>query len=304
VADYYSILGVSKKSTAEDIKKAYRKLAVKYHPDKNIGNKEAEEKFKQINEAHEVLSDPEKRKKYDRFGENWNKVPEGAGEGQYRSSGPSGGSQSYSYEGDPGEFFGNGGDFSNIFEQFFNRGGSGERSSRSGKSAGRDMQASIAISLEEAYHGEAKIIELDGQKIRIRLKPGTYEGLMIRLAGKAPSPRGQAGDLYLTIHIHPSNEYRIDGINLRQQLKIDLFTAVLGGEKEVHTLAGKLKVKVPEGAQNGSVLKIKGKGMPMYNEPGKYGDLFLEILVEIPQRLNAEQKEMFMKLKGSFAKRS
>ncbi|HYJ38751.1 MAG TPA: J domain-containing protein, partial [Chitinophagaceae bacterium] len=246
MADYYSILGVSKTATAEEIKKAYRKLAVKFHPDKNPGNKEAEEKFKQISVAYEVLSDDEKRKKYNRFGENWNKVPEGAEEAQYQQ-GP-GGRQTYHYEGEPSDFFGNGGDYSNIFEQFFNT-GRGARSSRSGSAKGRDVQAEIFITLEEAYNGVAKIIEVDGNKIRIKLKPGTYDGLMIRLAGKAPSARGQAGDLYLTIHISPSNEYRIDGINLRQQLKIDLFTAVLGGEQEVHTMAGKLKVKILEGAQ-------------------------------------------------------
>jgi curved DNA-binding protein len=301
VADYYSILGVSKTASNEEIKKAYRKLAVKYHPDKNAGNKQAEEKFKQVSEAYEVLSDPEKRKKYDRFGENWNKVPEGAEHGQYHQYGPSGGGRTYHYEGDAGDYFENGGDFSSIFEQFFNRPGQTGRSAKGG-SRGRDVQAEIFISLEEAYHGEAKIIDLNGEKIRIKLKPGTYEGLVIRLPGKAPSPKGKAGDLYITIHIYQSPDYRVDGMNLRQQLRIDLFLAVLGGEKEVTTLAGKLKVKIPQGAQNGSVLKLKGKGMPTYDDPNKHGDLFLEIHVDIPEKLTEEQRELFRKLAGTFGK--
>jgi len=303
-ADYYSILGVNKDATAEQIKKAFRKLAVKYHPDKNQGKKEAEEKFKQINEAYEVLSDPEKRKKYDRFGENWNKVPEGAqGEGgqyQYRSPG---GGQSYYYEGDPSEFFGEGADYSNIFESFFNRSRSSRGQPASEPSRGRDMQAEISISLEEAYHGVAKIIELNGQKIRIRLKPGTYDGLMIRLPGKAQAPeRGEPGDLYLTIHVLPHPAYRVEGNNIRQIFSIDLFTAVLGGEKEVTTLAGKLKVKIPPSTQNGKILKIKGKGMPVYNEPGSFGDLLLEIQVQVPEKLTDEQKELFRQLQASFRK--
>ena len=299
MADYYSILGISKDAGAEDIKKAYRKLAVKYHPDKNAGNKEAEEKFKQINEAYEVLSDAEKKKKYDKYGENWNKIPEGAqGKHQYGAGGQGG---SYHYEGDPSEFFGgNGGDFSNLFEQFFTGSGRGARGRASSRA--RDVESAITIGLEEAYHGMAQIIEVAGQKIRIKLKPGTYEGLVIKLPGKAPSIKGKAGDLYLTIHIRVPEEYELEGLNIRQHLNIDLFTAVLGGEKEVNTLAGRLKVKVPEATKEGSVLKLKGKGMPMYNDPAKYGDLLLELHLQLPEKLTEEQKALFRKLKDSFSR--
>ena len=300
MADFYSILGVARTASGDEIKKAFRKLAVKYHPDKNPGNKEAEDRFKQINEAYEVLSDEEKRKKYDRFGENWNKMPEG-GEGQYQYGSSAGGQHNY-YEGDPSDFFGgNGGDYSNIFEQFFSRSGSG-RGSRASSSRARDVQAELSITLEEAFHGVAKIIELDGQKIRIRLKQGTYDGLVIRLPGKAPGTKGKNGDLYLTIHVITDPVHKVEGLNIRQQLQVDMFMAILGGEKEVDTLAGRLKVKIPEGTQPGQVLKIKGKGMPAYNEVGTAGDLLLEIQVRLPEHLTEEQKELFKRLRSTFTK--
>jgi curved DNA-binding protein len=293
LADYYSILGVSKTASADEIKKAFRKLAVKYHPDKNAGNKDAEEKFKQINEAYEVLSDETKRKKYDRFGENWNKVPEGAE--QFQQGARPGGS--YQYEGDPSEFFGgNGGDFSDIFEQFFTRSGRGNN----GGTRARDVQAALTVSLEDAYHGTAQVIEVGGQKIRIKLKPGTYEGLVIRLPGKAPATKGKAGDLYLTIHVRVPEQYHIDGLDIRQTVSIDLFTALLGGEKEVETVSGRVKVKIPEGTQNGKVLKLKGKGMPEYDDPNHHGDLLLEIQVQLPSKLTEEQKELLRKLQRTF----
>ena len=297
MADYYSILGVSKNASAAEIKKAYRKLAVKYHPDKNPGKKEAEEKFKQINEAYEVLSDEDKRKKYDRFGENWNKVPEGA-ENQYRY-GPQGGQgQQHYQEGDPSEFFGrNGEDYSSIFEQFFGR--SNRSGGKGSASRARDVQAEMTISLEEAYHGVSRIIELSGQKIRIKLKPDTYEGLMIRLHGKAPSTKGKAGDLYITVHVSTPPDIRVDALDIHQPLYVDLVTAVMGGEKEVNTFSGKLKVKIPEGTQHGKILKLRDKGMPQYDDPSRHGDLLLEIHVQIPQNLTAEQKELFRKLKES-----
>jgi len=306
--DYYSILGVKKDATDDEIKKSYRKKAVKFHPDKNPGNKEAEEKFKELNEAHEVLSDPDKRKKYDRFGENWNRVDESQadGGGQYQYS--PGGGQTFYYEGDPSEFFGQEEDLSDLFEMFGRQskassaGSSRSKRAGSNRFKGQDLHAELAITLEEAYEGTAKIFEINNQKIRIKLKPGTYEGLIIRLPGKGTpgSNEGPNGDLYITIHVLPHPIYERDGDNIKMVIPVDLFTAVLGGEKEVTTLAGKIKVKIPPGTQNGKILRIPGKGMPLYDQPGSYGDLLLEIRVQIPEKLTDQQKELFTQLQSSF----
>lgn len=297
--DFYSILGLAKTASEEEIKKAYRKLAVKFHPDKNPGDKSAEERFKEINEAYEVLSDPEKRKKYDRFGENWNRVDESqAAGGGY----PGGGNGNYYYEGDPSQFFGqSGGDFSDIFENLFS-GAGGSHRARNGKIKGQDLQGSLAINLEEAYAGTAKVFEINGQKIRIQLKPGAYDGQVIRLSGKGgPGVNGgPAGDLYITLQVAAHAVYKRDGDLLNETISVDMFTAVLGGDKEVPTMSGKIKIKIPAGTQNGKTLRIKGKGMPVYNKAGQFGDLLLHINVNIPENLTDEQKELFGKLKETF----
>lgn len=305
--DFYSILGVSKQAKDEEIKKAFRKLAVKFHPDKNPGNKEAEDKFKEINEAYEVLSDPDKRKKYDKYGANWNQF-NGAQQGQHHyQDGSAGGGQSYRYEGDPSDFFGQGqgGDFSDIFGEFFSRtgaGGGGSKRGGSRKYKGQDYNAEMTIGLEEAYQGTARVVTLNEQKIRITLKPGAYNGLTIKLAGKgAPGINGgPAGDLYIAIHVLPHAIYKRDGDDIRQTVQVDLFTAVLGGEKELSTMAGLLKIKIPAGTQSGKILRIRGKGMPVYNKPDQTGDLLVEIQVLIPEKLTAQQQELFRQLQASF----
>ena len=295
--DFYTILGVTKTASADELKKAFRKLAVKYHPDKNPGDKGAEEKFKELNEAYEVLSDPDKRKKYDQFGENWNRMSEqqANGNGGYHYQGSPGG-QSFNFEGDPSDFFGGGGgDYSDLFENFFRSGG---RSGGSKSSRAKDIRGGISISLEDAFHGAAKVFEVNGEKIRIQLKPGAYDGLEIKLAGKGNpgGKNGKPGDLYLVIQVAPDPAYERTGNDLRQSLMVDLFTAVLGGDVQLSTLAGTLKLKIPAGTQNGKILRIKGKGMPVYNQPGAAGDLLLQIQVAIPENLSPEQQEEFRKL--------
>lgn len=293
--DYYKILGVPKNASQEEIKKAYRKLAVKYHPDKNQGNKEAEERFKEVNEANEVLGDPEKRRKYDELGENWRHfqqsgAPRGGGFDWSQWQQQTGGG-TYS-QGD--EFFE--GDFSDFFNTIFGS-GAGRTGRRPGK--GHDYRGDIDLTLEEACHGTTRILQLNGQKIRITTKPGTAEGQTLRIKGKgAPGTGGgPAGDLYVHIHVLPHPRYTREGNDLVQRVHIDLYTAILGGKVEVPTLGGMLNIHVPAGTQPGKRLRLKGKGMPLYGSKTGFGDMFVEIQVDIPQTLSPAEKELFEELR-------
>jgi len=304
--DYYKILGVEKTATKEEISKAFRKLAVKYHPDKNPNNKAAEEKFKEITEAHEVLSDPEKRKKYDALGANWN---------QYQSTGRGfedffsqfGGARkgtgtTYEFSGDFGDLFGEmGGGFSDFFESFFGR---RERQARSGFSSkgfqsqptGFDVEADLHITLEEAFNGSERQISIDGKKLKIKITPGTTDGQKLRLKGLGRSSiqGGTKGDLFLNIHIlqHPFYEMK-DG-ELFYNLDTDLYTAVLGGNEEIITLDGKkISINIPEGTESEKILRLKKLGLQKDNERG---DLFVKVHVTIPKNLSEKEKKLFKEL--------
>ena len=319
--DYYKTLGVSKNATQDEIKKAYRKLAVKYHPDKHPDDKEADTKFKEINEAYEVLKDPEKRKKYDQLGANW-KQYEQAGYGGGQGSGYGGfdwsqfggrgaGSRSYHFEGDLGDMFGeSGGGFSDFFNMFFGGGmgnasnqgfgdfgsfGGGRRSSK-----GQDLQAEMELSVYEAYHGASRILNVEGHKLRINTKPGAYDGQELRIKGKgAPGPGGgENGDIYIKIRVRPDQEYRLDGHNIIKEVPVDLYTAVLGGKIRVSTLAGTINVSIPEGTQPGKTLRLRGKGMPVFGKSGQYGDLLLKLKIEVPTHLSKDEKSLFKKLQN------
>lgn len=297
--DYYSILGVSKSASQDEIKKAFRKLAVKYHPDKNPGNKTAEEKFKEITEANEVLSDPEKRKQYDRLGANWKQYQN---TGFDQSAGRGGPRYTYNtQEGDGSEFFGGSG-FSDFFESFF---GSGRQ--RSGGfgfgSPESDLAGEVPISLEEAYHGTERIINADGQRIKVKIKPGAYDGLKLKVKGKGQKgSSGKAGDLYLTIRVQPGQEYERKGNDLYMNAPVDVFKALLGGKQEITTLSGKINITLPEGTQNEKVVRLKGKGMPVYGEPDQHGDLYVKLIIHLPAHLTDEQKELIRKLQATFHK--
>jgi curved DNA-binding protein len=302
--DYYKILGVDKKASQEEIKKAYRKLAVKYHPDKNPGDKIAEEKFKEITEANEVLSDPEKRKKYDTLGAHWKQYeqagfdPSAAGFG-----GPKGGHYYYEFKGDPSEVFGESG-FSDFFESFFGRAAGRGNASRDFHAdiPGNDLSGDLTITLQEAYSGTERIIDLGKEKIKIKIKPGAYDGLKLKVKGKGqPGRSGKHGDLYLTVHVQPHSIFKRNGDDLHMNLPVDVFTMMLGGKVQVITLSGPVNISLPEGTQNGKQLRLRGKGMPVYDK-NSHGDLYIKIEAQLPAALTPEQKELVQKLQASFHK--
>jgi curved DNA-binding protein len=305
--DYYKTLGVAKTATAEELRKAYRKLARKYHPDVNPNNKEAEEKFKEISEAHEVLSDPEKRKKYDTLGSDWKKYEQAGAQGGFdwgRYSQGGGGQQQHQYsQEDLGEMFGGGGNFSDFFENIFGGrppggGGVRGRQSRSFAYKGQDYQAEMEISFDEAYKGTERIINVNGQQLRIKTKPGAADGQVLRLKGKgAPGAQGgESGDLFITVKIRQDATYKRNGDDLNKDVDIPLYTAVLGGEVNVVTLNGTIKMKIPAGAQNDMVLRAKGKGFPKYGKENEFGDLYLKLKIRIPKELTARERELFEEL--------
>lgn len=302
--DYYKILGVSKDATQDEIKKAYRKLAVKYHPDKNPDNKEAEEKFKDIAEAYEVLKDPEKRKHYNELGANWKYYQQqsanGGGSDWSQFGGRPGGTR-VEFEGDFNDLFGNSG-FSDFFESFFG-GGFGRRQSHGSQSfgsfKGQDYEAEVSITLEEAYYGTTKVLILDGKKIRIKLKPGINDGQTLRIKGKGTPGinGGPAGDLYLKVLIKNNSAFERKGDDLYVDVPIDLYTVLLGGKVNIPTIKGKVSVTIPKETENGKVLRLKGLGMPNYKHNTQYGDLYAKISITLPKHLSKEEIELFKKLK-------
>jgi len=302
--NYYRILGVDEDASQDQIKKAYRKLALRYHPDKNSGDKRSEEKFKDISEAHAVLGDPVKRKKYDQLGANWDQYEQsGFDPGSQRFSGrrPQG-SHFYGSHGNPsGGFMGREGGFSDFFQSFFGGMGSGPRGFEdlfNDEPAG-DLAGEIRISLREAFLGADRIVDLGNEKIKVSIKPGAYEGLKLRVKGKGQrASRGSQGNLYLTVHVNPDPEFIRKGNDLYINVPVDLFTALLGGKVGIQTLSGPLKISIPEGSQNDMKLRLKGRGMPVYGKPDR-GDLFVQLKVKLPVKLNATQKELVKELQQS-----
>ena len=287
--DYYKILGVSKTATTEEIKKAYRKLAVKYHPDKNQGNKAAEEKFKEANEANDVLSDPEKRKKYDELGENW-KYYQGAGNPPPNYGFSGGNRQHYSSQNTDNE------SFSDFFESIFGNRFGGNR----GRSKGDDYQTNVTISLEEAYMGTARLLEVNGEKLQMKFKPGTADEQNLRIKGKGGSggKNGERGDIYVTVHVSSHPYFERKGDDLFCDLVVDLYTAVLGGKTTVNTLKGPIQINIPKETENGKVLRLKGLGMPKYANPNDFGDMYAKVKLTLPKNLTKEEIELFQQLKN------
>lgn len=295
--DYYEVLGIPKGASSDEIKKAYRKLALKYHPDYNPGNKEAEEKFKEINEANEVLSDPEKRKKYDQYGENWKHADEfEAQQQQYRQyQNGQGGGTYWSSSGD-------GSEFSDFFEQMF--GGMGGRSGRSSRSSysfrGQDYTTELQVSLSDAAKTHKQIISVNGKNLRITIPAGIADGQTIKLKGQGgPGVNGgPAGDLYITFHIPEDSRFKRVGDDLYVTAPLNLYTAILGGEQIVETMDSKVKLKIKPGTQNNTKVRLKGKGFPVYKEEGKFGDMIVTYSIDIPTNLTDKQKDLFREIQS------
>ncbi|GAA4396024.1 J domain-containing protein [Nibrella viscosa] len=292
--DYYAVLGVPKDASDEDIKKAYRKLARKHHPDLNPNNPEAHKQFQQINEANEVLSDPEKRTKYDQYGKDWQQAEqfEQARRQQQQAYGqPPGGG--YSFTGDFDDSM-----FSDFFASMFGEQAGRQRSRRQAQFRGSDYQAELHLSLVDAYTTHKQTLTVNGQNIRITIPAGVENGQKIKLAGYgAPGASGGPnGDLYITFVIGDDPRFKRKGNDLYVTEELDLYTAVLGGEKIIDTMGGKVKVTVPPETQNGATVRLRGKGFPVYKDEGKFGDLYVQWQVKIPTDLTEEQKELFRKL--------
>ncbi|MCJ7465613.1 MAG: J domain-containing protein [Maribacter sp.] len=288
--DYYKILGVPKNATETDIKKAYRKMARKYHPDINPNNAGAEQKFKEVNEANEVLSDPEKRKKYDQYGKDWQHAEEFE---KARSQQSSRRSPNQQYAGDFG-----GQDFSDFFETMFGGANSGFSGGRQVKFRGQDFNAELKLQLRDVYASHKQTLTVNGKNIRITIPAGIENGQTIKISGHGGPGRngGPNGDLFISFSIENTTPFKRDGSNLYKNVDLDLYTAVLGGDLMVDTFDGKAKLNIKPETQNGTTVKLKGKGFPVYKKEGQFGDLFITYTVKTPTNLSQREKELFKEL--------
>ena len=291
--DYYKILEVDKKATEAEIKKAYRKLARKYHPDLNPNDKEAERKFKEINEANEVLSHSENRKKYDDYGENWQHAEEfekSKQQRQYQGNGQQGGYGEGGFSGS--------GDFSNFFESMFGGRSTAGGSRREAQFKGQDFSTELHLDLKDVYNTHKRTLTINGKNIRITIPAGVENGQQIKISGVGGegSSGGPKGDLYITFTVANHTEFKRDKNNLYASVALDLYTALLGGEITVATFDGKVKLTLKPGTQNGTIVKLKGKGFPIYKKEGEFGDLYITYQVKIPTDLSQKEKELFTEL--------
>lgn len=288
--DYYKILGVDKSASDKDVKNAYRKLARKYHPDLNPNDAEANKKFQQLNEANEVLSDAEKRKKYDKYGENWQNGEAYEQQQRQQRSYGGGGGQSFDFDG-----FGSGDNFSDFFQSMFGGGGGRGRQARY---RGQDQNAELQLELHQIAETHKQTFSVNGKNIRITIPAGVENGQTIKIAGHggAGANGGPAGDLFIKFNIMDDPRFKRQGSDLYSTAKIDLYTAVLGGEITVDTLTGKVKIKLKPETQNGTRVKLKGKGLPIYKKDTEHGDLYVTYDVQVPINLTEQQRQLFEEL--------
>jgi curved DNA-binding protein len=321
--DYYQTLGVAKSASDKELKQAFRKLARKFHPDVNPGDKSAEGRFKEINEAYEVLGDPAKRKKYDELGANWRMYeqaqeqgePFGAGSpfGSGGGAAGQGGAWTINTGGGPGgyrtmtqeemqDLFGNEDPFSDFFRTFFGGGGArepGRGRGRSRSQKGQDIEHEVELTLEEAYHGATRRMSIKegghARSVDVRIPVGVKDGSRVRAAGEgaAGSNGGASGDLYLRVRVKPHPVFERKGDDLHTRVPVSVTTGVLGGEAQVPTITGSVRLKIPEGTQNGQVFRLKGHGMPQVGRPDDRGDLYATVEVQLPRTLTKEQRQHY-----------
>lgn len=289
--DYYSVLGVAKNASEADIKKAYRKMARKYHPDINPNNKEADKKFKEVNEANEVLSKPENRKKYDKYGENWKHAEQyEQAEKQQQNYRESRGRGQSTYQGGG---FGGDADFSDFFGSMFGGGGG-----RQSKFRGQDFTAELELDLKEVYKTHQRTLTVNGKNIRLTIPAGVADGQVIKIKGYGGQGAngGTNGDLNIKFSVKNTTAFKRDGNNLLATAALDVYTAMLGGNITVDTFDGKVKLKVAPETENGTKVKLKGKGFPVYKKEGTFGDLIITYELSIPKNLSKDEKELVEKL--------
>jgi curved DNA-binding protein len=298
--DYYQVLGVKRGAGEKEIKKAYRKLARQFHPDLNPGDKQSEERFKEINEAYEVLSDADKRAQYDRLGRQYQEWQSMGGQGHVpwedlmHQAGM--GDIRYQAYGDAG------GGFSDFFDMLFGGlgGNAGRSRSRPPKAPirGRDEGQEITITLEEAYSGTRRVLNRDGKQLTVHIPPGAKDGTRVRVSGKGEKGHagGQPGDLYLVVRVQEHPEYQRKEDDLHRDFELDVYRAVLGGEVRVPTLAGDVRLKIPPGTQSGQKFRLAGRGMPLLHNPDEHGDLYISVLIQVPKNLSKEERQLFEKL--------
>ncbi|GAB4580595.1 MAG: DnaJ C-terminal domain-containing protein [Anaerolineales bacterium] len=302
--DYYKTLGLNKNATQDEIRDAFRKLARQYHPDANPGDKGAEEKFKQINEAYQVLSDPDKRSKYDQFGSAWQNYTRGGGRpedfnwGQWASRG--GGTRTVNVE-DLGEMFGGIGGFSDFFETLFGRGAGGAASGvPSRMRGGRDTEQEVEITLDEAFHGSSRVFERpDGTRMEVKIPKGVRTGSKVRVAGQGAKTTygGVSGDLYLRIKVAEHPMFKREKDDLLVNVPVNLYTAILGGEVEIPTLNRPVQLKIPALTQNGKTFRLRGLGMPNPQKTEARGDLLATIEIKLPTQLSNQERALFEQLR-------
>ena len=289
--DYYKTLGVQKNSSDDEIKKAYRKLALKYHPDKNKGDKDAEQKFKEISEAYEVLKDRDKRAKYDNLGSSYNRYRQtGGGADNFDFSDWFSNSHSRGRSGNFGDMFGSGG-VSDFFSKIFG-GGINEQRSRPAK----NYNTTLEISLTEAFSGVKKIIKIGTDKIEVNIKPGINDGQLLKITDIGVA--GNPATLTITVKVKEEHGIKRENNDLYMDIPVELYNAILGGETTINTMRGKLKINIPKGSQQDKRLKIRGYGMPLYNHMNDFGDLYLVFKIKIPENLTTREVELFKELQS------